>query len=193
MKRLRPIRSGGRAIGLIPLLMIVALMASGCTKMTGGGWIRSLSLDEGEKATFGLTALCKNTTTTVAGISVPTAVLHGGQFQFEDHALGVSVHGTVERLPLQEFPSMTCKDLRAEPNLLGTGIFGGTYQTQPGMTPAHTGEFVVQVFDGGKPPHVDPISGTVLADSICIELAGVSAVFSYDNCGDLEGGSIKVE
>jgi hypothetical protein len=191
MKWLQAIRSGGRAIGLIPTLMIVALVASGCTKMTGGGWIQSSSLDEGEKATFGFTAQCKNTTTTVAGIDVPTAVLHGGQFEFEDHGLGVSVHGTVERLPLQEFPSRTCKDLRSEPNLLGTGIFGGTYRTQPGMTPAHNGEFVVQVFDGGKPPRVDAGAGTVVADSICIELAGVA--WSYSNCGDLQGGSIKVE
>ena len=193
MNWLRPTRSVGRAIGLIPLFMIVALVASGCTKMTGGGWIRSLSPDEGEKATFGFTAQCKNTTTTVGVISVPTAVLHGGQFQFEDHGLGVSVHGTVERLPLQEFPFMTCKDLRSEPNLLGTGVFGGTYETQPEMTPAHHGEFVVQVFDAGKPPHVDPVSGTVVADSICIDLAGVSVVFTYANCGDVEGGSIKVE
>lgn len=193
MNRLRPVRSEWRGIGLIPLLMMVALVASGCTKMTGGGWIQSVSLVEGEKATFGFTAQCKNTTTIVAGISVPTAVLHGGQFEFEDHGLGVSVHGTVETLPLQEFPFMTCKDLRSEPNLLGTGIFGGTYRTQPGMTPGHTGEFVIQVFDAGKPPQLDPVSGMVLADSICVDLVGVSAVFAYSNCRDLEGGSIKVE
>jgi hypothetical protein len=193
MKWLRPIRSSGRAIGLIPTLLIVALVASGCTKITGGGWIQSYS-DENEKATFGFTAMCKNTTTTVAGIEVPTAVLHGGQFEFDDHGVGISVHGTVERFPMQEFPSMTCKDLRADPNLLGTAIFSGTYRTQPGMTPAHTGEFVVQVSDGGKPPRVDLGSGTVVADSICIELAGVSEpLFAYQNCGDLQGGSIKVE
>lgn len=193
MVRLRPIRSEGRGIGLIPLVLILALVASGCTKITGGGWIQSFSPIEGENATFGFTALCKNTTTTVGGISVPTAVLHGGQFEFEDHGLDVSVHGTVETLPLQEFPSTTCKDLRSVPNLLGAGAFGGTYRTQPGMTPSHQGEFFVQVLDAGKPPQVDPITGMVLADNICIDLAGVSVPFAYHNCGDLEGGSLKVE
>ena len=192
--RLRHRPSERRGLALIPLVLMLALVASGCTKITGGGWIQSLALLQDEKATFGFTAQCKNTTTTVGGISVPTAVLHDGQFEFEDHGLNVSVHGDVETLPLQEFPLTTCKDLRNEPNLLGTGAFAGTYRTQPGMTPAHEGEFLVQVIDAGKlPPQIDPLTGTVVADHICIDLTGVTEVFFYNNCGDLEGGSIKVE
>lgn len=191
--RFRRRRGDAGVVGLIPLVLVLALLASGCTKITGGGWIQSLSADEGEKATFGFTARCKDTTTMVGGMSVPTAVLHDGEFEFDDHGLGISVHGDVKTLPLQEFPLTTCKMLRNEPNLLGSGIFAGTYRTQPGMTPSHEGEFVVQVFDGGKAPQVDPVTGEPIADEICIELTGVTVPFTYRNCGELQGGSLKVE
>jgi hypothetical protein len=193
MRRFGARRGDARVIGLFPLVLAIALVASGCTKITGGGWIQSDSLVEGEKATFGFTARCKDTTTTVGAVSVPTAILHDGQFEFEDHGLGVSVHGNVETLPLQEFPGTTCKQLRSEPNLLGSAMFAGTYRTQPAMTPAHEGEFLVQVFDSGKAPQVDPVTGNVLADEICVELAGVTTAFAYSNCGELQGGSLKVE
>ena len=193
MRRFRRRRGEARVVGLIPLVVAFALVMSGCTKITGGGWIHSLSPEPGERATFGFTARCKDTTTTVGGVSVPAAVLHDGQFQFEDHGLGVSVHGNVEALPLQEFPLTTCKELRSEPNLLGSGVFGGAYRTQPGMTPSHEGEFFAQVFDAGKAPKIDPVTGNVMADEICIDLTGVTVAFTYSNCGALQGGSLKVE
>lgn len=191
MRRFRAERGKAKVVGLIPLMLAFAVVASGCTKITGGGWIQSLSLVEGEKATFGFTARCKDTTSTVG--SIPTAVLHDGEFQFEDHGLGVSVHGNVEALPMQEFPFVTCKQLRNDANLLGSGAFGGTYRTQPGMTPAHEGEFFVEVSDSGKAPQLDPVTGDVLADEICVDLVGVSQAFSYQNCGTLQGGSLRVE
>jgi hypothetical protein len=179
-----------RLFGLIPLVLALAFMATGCTKMTGGGWIPSLSPASGEKATFGFTAKCK--TTTVLG--VPTAVLHEGQFQFHDHGLNVDVHGTVQPVDFFSVPGMTCKQLAAsDPNLLGLGQFAGTYRTQPGMTPSHEGEFVIGVSDAGKPPGIDPVTGELGADGVCIDLAGVSEVFSYANCGELQGGEIKIE
>lgn len=179
-----------RRFGLVPLVLALAFAATGCTKMTGGGWIPSFSLVTGEKATFGFTAKCK--TTTVLGI--PTAVLHEGQLQFHDHGLGVDVHGTVQPFEFASVAGMTCKQLAAsDPNLLGLGQFAGTYRTQPGMTPAHHGEFVVGVSDAGKPPGIDPISGEVRADGLCIDLFGLSAVFAYANCGELQGGEIKIE
>jgi hypothetical protein len=33
----------------------------------------------------------------------------------------------------------------------------------------------------------------VLADEICVDLTGVTQIFSYKNCGELQGGSLKVE
>lgn len=172
-----------RLLGLVPLVLAFAFVATGCTKMTGGGWIPSLSLASGEKATFGFTAKCK--TTTVLGVT--TAVLHEGQFQFHDHGLDVDVHGTVQPV---EFHSMTCKELAAsDPNVLGRGGFEGTYRTQPGMTPSHEGEFLVIVQDSG----IDPISGEFVADNICVDLSGVTETFAYLNCNELQGGEIKVE
>jgi hypothetical protein len=173
--------AGSRLVRCVPLLVAVTFVLTGCTKMTGGGWIPSTV--PGERATFGFTARC--VTTTISGL--PAAVLHDGEFEFEDHGAGVSIHGEVEPSPLQTFPGMTCKQLaESDPNLLKTGGFEGTYRTQ-GMEPSHDGTFVVVVHDGGRP-------GTIAGDRICVDLVGATAAFTYTNCdAEVQGGNIRVE
>lgn len=179
MRTLRP--SGRRPLlGLIPLLVIFVFTATGCTKMTGGGWIPSLA--PGEKATFGFTAKCK--TATINGL--PAAVLHEGQFEYTDHGVDISVHGAVLPREFQTVFGMTCKELaNADPNVLKIGGFEGKFWTQPKVGPLEEGEFSVVVFDGGKPGQT-----VIDGDQICVDLFGP---VTYFNCGDVQGGNIRVE
>lgn len=169
-----------RSSVVVPFLTLIAfaVLASGCTKMTGGGWIQSSSLEDGERATFGFTARCR----TVTALGAPAALLHDGQFEFHDQGVGVDVHGDVVPNEFRTVPGMTCKQLAAnDPNLLHIGGFEGTYRTQSGVDSPPAGEFAVVVADGAE---------TDTADEICVSLAGL---IIYDHCGVVEGGNIKVE
>ena len=177
--------SGGRRplLAILPILVLVAFTATGCTKMTGGGWIESKV--PGQKATFGFSVKCTNTTDAVTRL--PAAVLHDGQFEFTDKPAGVNVHGDVGPLPQQTFPGQTCKQLAQEENLLGTGLFAGTFRTQSDSVPMNQGEFVVEIVDGGTP-------GSLNGDSLCVDLVGDGeGGLLYGNCGEVQGGNIKVE
>lgn len=166
-------RSGRlRLLAVIPVLVTFAFVAAGCDKLKGGGWIPSLM--PGQKATFGFSARCKNTTVD----SVPSVRIYEGQFEFDDHAanpLVVRVHGDVEPVTLEG----RCEDF---PDDVPASTFIGEYRTQPKVGPSSQGLFQVDVVDGGEPG----IDG----DSTCVTLFGDVA---YTNCGDVQGGNIQVQ
>lgn len=173
-----------RLLAVLPLVIASTLVLTGCEKLTGGGWIASLT--PGEKATFGFSARCKDSTD---ALGVPVALLYEGQFEFDDHAGNpqvVRVHGDIEPQGFANVPGSTCQDVANEPDVLMTGIFAGTYRTQPKMGPSSEGEFAVQVFDNGEGATIDD-------DFLCVHLVGFAiGGLVYDNCGDVEGGNIQV-
>jgi hypothetical protein len=166
----------------VAAVLLLAGFATGCDKVTGGGWIVS-SADPTEKATFGFTAKCETRTIN----STPTAVLYDGQLEYEDQAADVRIHGDVEPsdIPGFQFVGMTCQQLRdIQPFPLGAATFEGKYRSQPS---GGEGTFMVIVLDGGEPG--------VGSDALCITLTGA---ITYANCGAvaegtvLEGGNIEV-
>ena len=165
-----------RAIGIALVVLASLLVATGCDKATGGGWIPSIV--PGEKATFGFSARCKNRT--VNGTSF--ALLYDGQFEYEDHAAppdGVRIHGDVEPF---EVEGATCEELD-EPDTLPVAFLHGTYRAQPDDGTSPDGEFLVVVTDGGEP-------GTINGDHLHVELIGL---FTYTNDGEVQGGNIQVQ
>jgi hypothetical protein len=175
----------GRLLGVVPVVLVLAFLASGCSKLTGGGWIQSLDLVPGDKATFGFTARCQDTT--VDGI--PTAQLYDGQFQFDDHAFNplVRVHGDVEPNVFGTVPGETCKDVSKETALVNFSGFQGTFRTQSTVVPSMQGEFAVFVSDGGEP-------GSINGDFICVQLVDLFGIGdNYLNCGVIQAGNIQVE
>ena len=171
-----------RVLGVIPVLFLVVLMTTGCTKLTGGGWIPAVVPTQ--KATFGFTAKCK--TVTMSGL--PAAVLFEGQFEYTDPSVEVNVHGDVQPFEFQTVVGMTCKQLAAsEPDVLGLGQFAGTFRTQSATGLSSQGEVLVQVADGGKPHTID-------GDALSVELVGdgVGGLL-YHHEGVVQGGNIRVE
>ena len=149
--------------------------------MTGGGWIPSLMPTQ--KATFGFSAKCKDTT--MSGL--PAAVFYEGQFQFTDNALDVDVHGDVEPFEFATVVGSTCKQVGTEINPFGrVGQFAGRFRTQDSAV-VKQGEFLVKVADSGNPRTID-------GDEIDVELVGdgVGELY-YHNVGVVQGGNIKVE
>jgi hypothetical protein len=172
------LRLSAFALGVIAFAFVV----TGCEKLTGGGWIPSLM--PGEKATFGFSARCKDSTT---DLGVPVALLYEGQFEFDDHAADprvVRVHGDVDPQALSNVVGQTCADVANDTDVLShvVGEFGGTYRTQPKVGPIYTGDFVVDVFDGGE-------GGTINGDMIGVHLSGG---VTYNNVGEVQGGNIQV-
>jgi hypothetical protein len=154
--------------------VLLAGMASGCDKVTGGGWIAS-STNPLEKATFGFSAKCKNTVVD----SNPVAVLYDGEIEYHDPAADIRIHGDVE--PMEVAP-LTCKefgDLLDDRGLVST-TFSGTYRAQPD---GGRGPFTVTVTDNGEP-------STLNGDMFCIDLTGA---VTHANCGPVQAGNIQVE
>jgi hypothetical protein len=172
-----------RLLAVLPLVIVSTLVLTGCEKLTGGGWIPSLA--PGEKATFGFSARCRDSTD---ALGLPVALLYEGQFEFDDHAANpqvVRVHGDIEPPVFANVPG-TCQDVANELDVMMTGIFSGTYRTQPKMGPSSEGEFGVQVFDNGQGATIDD-------DVLCVDLVGFAVGgLAYHNCGDVEGGNIQV-
>src|SRR5687767_280582 len=110
-RRLRRIGGKLRLLGVIAILIAFAFLLTGCDRVTGGGWIPSLS-PTGGRATFGFTAKCRNAT--INGI--PTAVFYEGRFQFDDHGFNpmVRVHGDVEPAEFFSVPGQSCRELSRE-------------------------------------------------------------------------------
>src|SRR5438445_6687187 len=171
-----------RRLLIIPVVIAAVFVVSGCDKLTGGGWIQSMDLVLGDKATFAFSARCR--TTWLDG--VPTASFYDGQFEFDDHAANplVRVHGNVNPFEFGGVAGQTCKQFtKTELSFLLESGFGGTYRTQPQVVPSLQGDFVVGVTDGGNPSSLD-------GDFICVLLAGGVV---YDNCGDVQGGNITIQ
>lgn len=177
--------SGRRSLlGIVLLVIVSSFVVSGCDRLTGGGWIPSV--EPGERATFGFTARCRNST----GVNgEPVALLYQGQFQYDDHAFNpaVRIHGTVVPDVFGTFPTRTCSDLAADPDFVtsSVGRFQGTFRTQPEIVPGVQGEFVVNVADGGE-------GGPLNGDEICVSLAG-PIVYPPLWCGIVQGGNIQVQ
>jgi hypothetical protein len=171
-----------RVAGPVALGIVLAVMLTGCARLTGGGWIPSLAL--GQKATFSFSAKCQDTT--VDGVAV--AQLYQGQFEFDDHSFSplVRVHGDVEPDVFGTVPDETCSQVSKETALVNLSGFRGAYQTQPDVFPSLQGEFAVTVLDGGEP-------ATINGDTICVDLVGPGLpVAEYLNCGVVQGGNIQV-
>jgi hypothetical protein len=168
-----------RTVGVIPLVAL-AMLASGCDKLTGGGWIQSESLVLGQKASFSFVAHCRNAT--VDGM--PAAEFYDGEFEFSDQSFDplVKIHGDVEPWVFGTEPGVTCSQFKkTDLNLFPASGFQGTYRIQ--VAPGGQGDFVVSVADAGEP-------ASITGDTICVSLAGA---VTYDNCGIVEGGNIQVQ
>ena len=155
--------------------ILLAVLGSGCDKVTGGGWIAS-SANPLEKATFGFSARCRNTTVD----SMPVAVLYEGQLEYQDKGANIRIHGDVEPNEFVQFEDMTCQQIKDLPPLFaGVGMFNGIYRAQQG---GGQGDFGVEVFDNGEPG--------VNGDTFCITLMGA---IEHANCGPVQGGNIQFE
>jgi hypothetical protein len=168
-----------RTLGVIPLVAL-AILASGCDKLTGGGWIQSESLVLGQKASFSFVAHCR--TATVDGM--PAAEFYDGEFEFSDQSFDplVKIHGDVEPWVFGTELGVTCSQFKkTDLNLFMASGFQGTYRIQ--VAPGGQGDFVVSVADAGEP-------ASITGDTICVSLAGA---VNYDNCGIVEGGNIQVQ
>lgn len=150
-------------------VLLLAGLASGCTKVTGGGWIVSAS-GPLEKASFGFNAKCRD--------RPGGAVLYEGQLEFKDPGAGVRIHGNVEPDEFVELAGVTCKEA-GEVLVFPFATFRGSYRTQP---PGGQGDFVVNVVDNGEP-------GALNGDTFEITLSGS---LTYYNSGPIQGGNIQV-
>jgi hypothetical protein len=168
-----------RLFGLIPLVIGLAMVASGCDKLTGGGWIQSASLVLGQKASFSFVAHCSNTT--VDG--VPAAEFYDGEFEFSDQSFNplVKIHGDVQPWVFGTELGVTCSEFKkTDLNLFTAMGFQGVYRTQ--TTPSGQGNFVVEISDGGEPASID-------GDTITVSLDGA---VDYFNVGVVQGGDIQI-
>jgi hypothetical protein len=182
MRLSRPRAVTGRyLLGIVLLAIASSLVLTGCDRLTGGGWINSLNVVSGGRATFAFSARCRDTT--VGG--VPVAELYDGQFQFDDRGFNpvVWVHGDVDPNVFGTVPGETCRQVASETELVPLSGFQGTFRTKPGVFPVGQGEFSVAVFDGGEGQSIDD-------DVICVDLAGG---VTYTNCGPVRGGNIQVD
>jgi hypothetical protein len=152
--------------------ILLAGLASGCDKVTGGGWIGAFA-NPLEKASFGFSAKCRNRTVNATRV----AVLYEGQLEYQDRSAGIRVHGDVEPDEFIEFSGMTCQEVH-EFAMSPAAIFRGTYRSQPD---GRQGEFMVTVLDSGEPG--------MNGDEFCIDLTGA---IIHMNCGPVQGGNIQV-
>jgi hypothetical protein len=163
----------GRGVAVAAALLL-AVLAAGCHKVTGGGWVMS-SANPLEKATFGFTAKCRDTTVD----STPVAVAYDGQLEYHDPSVGIRIHGDVEPQEFIEAFGLTCKEVGELLVLQPSTTFEGTYRSQPG---GEQGHFVVVVTDNGQPGRN--------GDMFCITLTGEIA---HENCKPVQGGNIQIQ
>jgi hypothetical protein len=175
---MRRLRQGG----LLGVLLAFALVAAGCHRATGGGWIPSASLD-GSKATFGVTAKCA-----VGSALGPGPTFYEGQFEWDDQGAGVRFHADIE--PEIAPAALTGEEGGALPEEVFGGGFGfppmtaspvGDYRPQP---PGAPGRFTLFLTDAGEPG----ING----DTVTIFLSG-GQYNEYTNTGTIQGGNIQVD
>jgi hypothetical protein len=172
-RRRGPVMRGRSALRLVAFFGAIMLVASGCHRMTGGGWIESAV--PGKKAHFGFQVRCIETENEDG---TTTAAFHVGQLQYVDAAAGVRLHGDAEVNAVVTGPDVTCED----PGVPFDGSFEilGTYRPQPRGA---TGDFLVVITDAGEPGRND--------DTFSIELTG-GTYDGYTNSGTLGGGNIQI-
>jgi hypothetical protein len=159
-------------------LALFALLASGCYKATGGGWLPSSPIVGADKAHFGFSVMCK--TKQQNGTTV--AILYGGQLEWHDG--WVQFHARVEPFEFATLQGRSCRDLRE--TSVGILQFSGTYEPQPGGL---SGNFVAVVVDSDRLS--EEFTEFFNADSIQIELLGGQHA-GYFNAGPVQQGSIQV-
>ncbi len=201
MGRERSTRQSLRRIVTMSALLLLALVASGCTSFNGGGYLRSANLlaPATEKATFGINGKCK------AGqfnLGPPLGVVQGaglfdGQFEYHDDAkkiggVAVRIHGRVAAdavQPLAVFKGFTCREVRqffaGEGDLPGVAYFQGKYRPQYSTLATKNGTFTGYISDLGEP-------GVQAGDTFSITLQG-GAFNGYTNTGPLKGGNLQVK
>jgi hypothetical protein len=164
----------------VAAVLLLAGFAAGCDKVTGGGWITS-SANPLEKATFGFTARCKNTSVD----STPVAVFYDGQLDYHDRGAGIRIHGDVEPDEFVQVSDATCKELEDFLDVIvpAVAVFEGTYRTHPD---GRRGDFEVEVTDNGEPAALN-------GDMFCIELFDLSDNVTHANCGLVQGGNIQIQ
>jgi hypothetical protein len=163
----------------VAAVLLLAGFATGCDKVTGGGWITS-SANPLEKATFGFTARCKTTRVD----STPTAVLYDGQLEYHDQGSETRIHGDVEPHEFAQLPNATCKEVEEMLDVLfPVATFEGTYRTH---ADGRRGDFEVEVTDRGEPAALN-------GDMFCIELFDLSDNVAHANCGLVQGGNIQIQ
>src|SRR5215210_4807647 len=99
----RTTRQSLRRIMTMTAVLVLAVVASGCTVANGGGWLRSVSDPlgiTGERATFGINGKCGQGQFVIDHEVFRGAGLFDGQFEYDDHAVtinrvGVQFHGRV--------------------------------------------------------------------------------------------------
>ena len=153
--------------------MLLAGLASGCDKVTGGGWLASSADPLEEKATFGFTAKCKNTTVA----STPVAVFYEGQLEYRDDGADIHIHGDVEPNEFADMSGATCR--QAHNPFFAATMFEGRYRSQPDGA---QGDFEVTVTDNGEP-------GSLNGDMFSIILTGA---IEHVNSGPIQGGNIQI-
>jgi hypothetical protein len=181
-------------------LLLLALVASGCTSFDGGGYLRSANLlATTEKATFGINGTCKTGQFNVAGFPEPVqgAGLFNGQFEYHDDAkkiggVAVRIHGRVAadaEQPLAVFRGLNCREVRqlfaGEGDRPGVAYFQGKYRPQYSTLATQKGTFTGYISDLGEP-------GVQAGDTFSITLQG-GAFNGYTNTGPLKGGNLQVK
>jgi hypothetical protein len=158
---------------LLGIALALTSLLSACVDgtTTGGGWIESFE-GGGNRATFAFTARCVKDKK--SGDLVPKA-----QFEFQDRAANVALHGTVTSFVGENGPSC---DPEGEDST--TADMTGTYRPQPKKLSSNVGLFELSVTDGGEP-------GPSNEDHVCLDLES-GAYPGYSNCGDVQGGNIQV-
>jgi len=211
MGRERSTRQSLRRIVTMSALLLIAMVASGCTVFNGGGYLNSLSDPLGttaEKATFGINGKCRDGKFRMAGQAVQGAGLFDGSFQYDDHAftmngVGVRFHGkvsaTATNTPLV-VQGLTCQQVKrlldGGSDSPGVATFLGTYRPQNwalaqacSTKPARSKcTFRGEISDLGEPGiQMEDQTG----DFLRIEVQ--SGPFAgYHNAGYLQGGNIQV-
>jgi len=157
-----------------PLMMTIvglsAVALVGCAgKYTGGGYIDSVIVGANSKATFGFNI----DGTDVDGDGNPD--LAKGQFQYDDHAAGVSFHVVVDERPL----GLICNPDCVTPGASIMVPYAGSYSSKDGS--GNVTLAVTSINDG---------FGNQV-DSLWIYGVSSGPYAGYSNYGVVQGGKIK--
>ena len=166
---------------IVAVVCALTLIAVGCHKVVGGGWIDGLN---GGKAHFGFQAMCEEGTDADGW---PYAAFFVGQFQFQDKSAGVRFHGDIQHYnTVVGFPGdeLDCEEIGAVvmAQLGHYAEIWGECRTQPGGVP---GEFLVTLED------LEGEVGWDRNDTITIETNCTPDGEWYANGGTLKGGNIS--